>query len=239
MGIVRLGHRIDTAELLDGPLDQSPELAGNLRDLARINRWTGADLLRHKALKRLLTARRAGVAVLLDVGGGCGDGLGTAGRWATGHGVAWQGILLDHSAPTLAFASPRSGVPFRPVRGDGRRLPLADRSVDVAACSLVLHHCAPEDACALLGEMRRVARLGVIVDDLLRSHLGYAGARLMAWALTGNALTRHDGPLSVRRAYTRPEIATLLRAAGLTALWQATTPGYRTVIAARATGGRP
>jgi len=83
----------------------------------------------------------------------------------------------------------------------------------------------------VLREMARVARIGVIVDDLLRSRLGYLGARLMRTLLTANRLTRHDGPLSVRRAYRPSELAELLRRAGIRPLCQLTIPGYRSVVA--------
>jgi hypothetical protein len=67
----------------------------------------------------------------------------------------------------------------------------------------------------MLREMRRVARLGVVVNDLERSRVGLLGAWLIGHLLTANRLTRHDAPLSVRRAYTAMEMATMLRSAGL------------------------
>ena len=68
---------------------------------------------------------------------------------------------------------------------------------------------------SLLREMGRVARLGVVVNDLRRSRRGWIGAWLMGHLLTANRYTRHDAPLSVRRAYEAPEVADMLRAAGL------------------------
>jgi SAM-dependent methyltransferase len=99
--------------------------------------------------------------------------------------------------------------------GDGRSLPFADESFDIVHASLVIHHLPPDDVVALLAEMRRVARLGVVVNDLLRGRLGHTGAWLLTRLATGNAYTRHDAPLSVRRAYTLPELEALLAGAGL------------------------
>ena len=90
---------------------------------------------------------------------------------------------------------------------DGRTLPYPDRSFDVAHTSLVLHHLAPDAAVALLREMGRVARLGVVVNDLDRSRLGWIGAWLLGHLLTANRYSRIDGPLSVRRAYRAEEMA--------------------------------
>ena len=59
-----------------------------------------------------------------------------------------------------------------------------------------------------------MARRGVVVSDLERSAPAYVGARLMALVLR-NPLTAHDGPVSVLRAYTPPELLALARRAGL------------------------
>ena len=55
--------------------------------------------------------------------------------------------------------------------------------------------------------MGRVARLGIVVNDLERGRLGWLGAWLMGHLLTGNRYTRHDAPLSVRRAYRTARLA--------------------------------
>ena len=64
--------------------------------------------------------------------------------------------------------------------------------------------------------MARVARLGVVVNDLDRTRLGWIGALLMGHLLTRNRYTRNDAPLSVRRAFRPDETAAMLRQAGLT-----------------------
>ncbi len=62
--------------------------------------------------------------------------------------------------------------------------------------------------------MGRVARLGIIVNDLSRSRLAWVGAWVMAHTLTRNRFTRHDAPLSVRRAYLPAEAWALILTAG-------------------------
>ena len=63
--------------------------------------------------------------------------------------------------------------------------------------------------------MARVARLGIVVNDLDRGRVHWLGAWLIAHLITGNRYTRHDAPLSVRRAYRRREMRELLAEAGL------------------------
>lgn len=209
----------DAVELLDGPLDDQAALAANLRDLRRINRWLGGAALSAAAIDALAAHRED--LTLLDVGTGGGDIPIALIERARARGRRISVVAIDSRPEILAAA-----ILERPVVastdglelhvGDGRSLPYPDRSFDVAHASLVLHHCTPDEAASLLREMARVARLGVVVNDLDRGWLGWIGAWLLGHLLTGNRYTRHDAPASVRRAYRVNEMAEMLRAAGLT-----------------------
>ena len=56
--------------------------------------------------------------------------------------------------------------------------PWPDGSFDVVHCSLLVHHLEPRDAIAFLREAGRVARLGVIVNDLVRARRNWVVARV-------------------------------------------------------------
>jgi ubiquinone/menaquinone biosynthesis C-methylase UbiE len=209
----------NAVELLDGPLDDPVALAGNLRDLRRINRWLGGAVLSIAAIEALADHRAE--LTLLDVGtGGADIPLALLG-WAGQRSRRLTVVGIDSRPEILAAAvraNPASAITDRLELhvGDGRSLSYPDRSFDVVHASLVLHHLGPEAALQLLREMARVARLGIVVNDLHRGRLGWVGAWLLGHLLTGNRYTRHDAPLSVRRAYRLDEMTDLLRAAGLT-----------------------
>jgi ubiquinone/menaquinone biosynthesis C-methylase UbiE len=214
-----MDRRTDALELLDGSLDDPATLVGNLRDLRRVNRWLGGASLSSEAIDTLAAHRHE--VTLIDVGTGGADIPLALLAGAAERGRGLSVVAIDSRAEVLAaavLATPvlavTDGIELHV--GDGRSLPFPDRSFDVAHCSLVVHHCTPAEAVALLREMARVARLGVVVNDLDRRWLGWLGAWLMGHLLTANRYTRHDAPLSVRRAYTASEMAGLLRASGLT-----------------------
>jgi ubiquinone/menaquinone biosynthesis C-methylase UbiE len=209
----------DAVELLDGPLDDPVALAGNLRDLRRINRWLGGAALSSAAIQALAAHRPQ--MTLLDVGTGGADIPLALLAWARRSGRRLTVVAIDNRPEVLAAAvrtNPGSATSDRLELhvGDGRSLPYPDRSFDVAHASLVLHHLGPEAAVELLREMARVARLGIVINDVDRGRLGWFGAWLFGHLLTANRYTRHDAPLSVRRAYRPAEATELLRAAGLT-----------------------
>jgi 2-polyprenyl-3-methyl-5-hydroxy-6-metoxy-1,4-benzoquinol methylase len=93
------------------------------------------------------------------------------------------------------------------VCGDVRRLPLADRSVDVVTCSQLLHHFEDAEIPVILRELDRVARECVVISDLRRSWLAACGFWLVSWPLGFHRVTRHDGTLTVLRGFTAAELA--------------------------------
>ncbi len=197
-------------ELMDRPVDAPDELEGNLADIAFANRWLGgvAPVTRE--------IRRVGARTVLDIGSGAGDVPHALVRDGRRRGIDVRVTCLDRSAEMLAIARRRTGGDERLtfVQGEGERLPFDDASFDVVTCTLALHHFEPVPARELLHEMRRVARITPIVADLTRSTLAYAATWLYARAASRNRLTRHDAPLSVRRAYAPDEAVALARDAG-------------------------
>ena len=230
-------RRATTAEeLLDGPLEDVDTLAGNLRDLSRANRWLGGSAISWRAIESLVgTADRASI---IDVGTGAADIPRALIDRARAAGRVWRFTAVDSRPEVLEAAravDPRlTGTPGLTLRvGDGRSLPFEDGAFDVAHTSLVIHHMGADEAVRVLTEMRRVARRGVVVNDLVRGRLAWLGAWVLAHGATGNRFTRHDAPLSVARAYSRDELVDLLAGAGLDVHRRFGVPfGYRWAVAA-------
>jgi ubiquinone/menaquinone biosynthesis C-methylase UbiE len=210
-------------ELLDGDLTDERVLEGNLRDLRRINRFSGGCELSRKAIEAL--ALEAGLASdrpasLLDVGtGGADIPMALIADWRR-RGRRLTVLGIDSRAEILAAAGRErpavlaaNGLTLR--LADGRTLPFEDGSFDFAHASLVLHHLDSADAATLIREMARVGRHGMVINDLARGRLRYVGAWVLLHVASRNAFTRHDGPLSVRRAYSLAEVRALVREAGL------------------------
>jgi ubiquinone/menaquinone biosynthesis C-methylase UbiE len=211
-------------ELLDGPLDDPAALAGNLRDLRRVNRLLGGVRLSRLAIDRLSRVAPTHLDLrptsIIDVGTGAADIPVALLADARRRGRRLEVMAIDVRPEVLeaarAIRPALARVPGLALGvSDGRSLPHPDRSVDIAHASLVIHHLEPDEAVALLVEMARIARVGIVVNDLNRGRWHWLGAWLIGHLLTRNAYTRRDGPLSVRRAYTRREMRGLLARAGL------------------------
>ena len=227
-----LAQRSHEHELLDDASLDAVELRANLRELGMLNRLPGGTAASIAAIELLADGARD--LVVLDVGTGGGEMALAFARHGRRGRARWQVIAADSHPEVLAVAARRlhRDPSATTLLADGRRLPLDDGSVDVAHASLLIHHFEPQDALALLAELRRVARVGVVVNDLRRGVLPYLITSATVLALSRARYTRHDGPLSARRAYTLRELDELLHAAGLSVVSRSPALMPRVVTAA-------
>ena len=220
-------RRIVALELMDQPGVDVGEFRANFDDIEFANRRFGGSLpVTCEVLSHVTPPETFGV---LDVGCGSADIARDLVRAATGFVTV---VGLDSNADILAIARERTplALPISFVHADGGALPFDDASFDIAMCNLALHHFEPPAAVAMLRELRRVSRVTPLVCDLVRSRIAFLGAWLFARILAKNRLTKHDGPLSVRRAYTPDEALALARDAGWHAPRVTREPFFRMVL---------
>jgi len=203
-------------EVLDGVV-APPERAASLADIDRLNSWFGGYALSLRAIRRLAAEvprdRRLRV---IDVGGGTGAFAVRVAQWARRSGRVVRVVVVDRDPTALRLA--RRAVATYPeivlVCGDAAALPCRSRSVDIVTSALTLHHLEPAQASAGLREMTTAARLGVVVNDLRRRRLSLGLVWLVTRLLGCHPISRHDGPLSVRRSYSGDELRALAEHAG-------------------------
>ena len=221
-----LGIRTDAVELLDGGRLTLPEVERNLADLARLNRLPGGVAASVKGVRRLLDGRSD--ARILDAGTGRGDmPIAFARR-------GWATTALDSNPAVVPIARRETAAESRieVVEGDARSLPFDDDAFEVSHCSLLLHHFEPAEVVTALRELARVARGGVVINDLRRGILPLVSTAVSVTVLGGSRVTRADGLVSARRAYTLGELDELIGEAGLVVCWRSSGWMPRVVTAA-------
>lgn len=142
----------------------------------------------------------------LDVGGATGDMASEVQKSLARFGISLRPVVLDRAAGHLGATLPS-------VCGNALALPFRDASFDVVGSSLFAHHLEPEELLLFAAEGLRVARHAFLLDDLVRNALHFALA-VAGRPIYRSRLTRHDAPVSVRRAYTVDEIRGILQPAG-------------------------
>jgi 2-polyprenyl-3-methyl-5-hydroxy-6-metoxy-1,4-benzoquinol methylase len=227
--------RATGSELMDDPEVDRSQLEHSLRDLRAVNRWLGGTRVVVHHLRRILPRLPSGTIQLLDVATGSADIPIHLVRWARRRSVRLEILATDAHPATVALAREHTlGEPeIEVAQANALDLPYADGSFDVALCATALHHFSREDAVCVLRELGRVARCAVIVSDLRRSRLALAGAHLLAATLwRNNPVARHDGPLSVRQAFTAAELRELAQLARLANARVHTHPVFRVALVA-------
>ncbi|WP_019946578.1 methyltransferase domain-containing protein [Hymenobacter aerophilus] len=214
-----LRARSEQPELMDDLTLASDELRQNLDELETVNTWLGGYAPVLDALARLRPRFPAGRPLrIADLGSGGGDTLRQLARWARRCQVPVELVGIDANAFMLDYAAAKAQaypeISFQ--QADIFSPEFARQPFDILTASLFCHHFSDTELVQMLAQWRQQAGVAVIINDLHRHPLAYHSIRWLTRLLGGSRLVRHDAPLSVARAFTRPELEALLAAAGIT-----------------------
>lgn len=214
---LELEQRSSAKELMDTVPLSAPVVDETLRFLELTNRRFGGTALVLRYLRRWRanwTGERA--ITVLDVGTGAADIPRALVLWARAAGLEMRVTGIDVVPDIAAAARHRvRGVPEITIEQVGLdAIAASGRRFDYVTASLFLHHVPAARVGDALRALDRLATRGVIVGDLRRSPVSFAAVGFLS-AVAGNQVVRHDGPLSVRRAFTVNELASLAERAGL------------------------
>jgi len=194
-----------------------------LDDIRWINRLLGGYSATNSVFDPLLHTHSN--LRVLDVGTGSGDYPARLVRRAHRRDTEMNAVGVDVNPATVGYGRAWLDAHLSPpLRGrvrlevaDALHLPYPDDAFDVTHAALFLHHFHGPEAPRLLREMARVSRLGIVVNDLHRHPLAYAGIWALSRLLRMAPMVQHDGPLSVQRGFRRSDLEALAHEAPLSA----------------------
>jgi len=202
-------------EMMDLPGNSPEALAGDLRNLRRLNRFVRGSRSVVFALWRMLGHERFNQVSVLDVGTGSADiPMAILARAKRSH-VAMKIVAIEANPITARIARRRTDrhSEINIFQGDAGALPFSTGAFDFVVASQFLHHFSEAKILDLLKQWSKLARRAIVISDLVRHPCAYHGIRLLTRLTTRNVMTLSDAPLSVRRAFTLPEWRDLLRQA--------------------------
>jgi len=205
-------RRTTSHELLDDDRGTPEEIQQSLDDLWRINRWLGGVSSSVKLLEHFFDRTGPHPVRILDVGAGDARLAERLRSELLRRNIQAQFFVLDRRLTHLWNGRPSlAGV--GPVVADVLALPFPDQSFEVVMCNLLFHHFSGPMAQEFLHRLAAVSSEAVLINDLERHALPYLFIRC-AYPFARSRITRHDGPASVRQAYTYGELRSLVREAG-------------------------
>jgi len=218
-------RRTTTQELLDDDLGTPEEIRLSLDDLWRINRRLGGVSSSLRMLEHFFSRTGNHPVRILDVGAGDSRLAIRLRTELSQRGIRAEFFVLDRRLTHLKSGRP-AAASLLPVVADVFGLPFPERTFNVVMCNLFFHHFSGDKARELLRRMAEVASEAVLVNDLERHFLPYLFIKI-ATPFARSRLTRHDGPASVRQAYTRDELALLAADAGFRNFEAERVPPFR------------
>lgn len=209
-----LRTRVFDAEIMDDPDLPHSEIAPVLAGLAKVNSWFGG----HKSLINVLKnfPIQTGYSIS-DWGCGGGDTLIAIAKWAAKNKLDLKLTGIDMAPAAISFARKASAgftnidyVQANVITDTGDI-----KTHDIIISSLFTHHFDDEQWVQLIKNMHASARKGIIITDLHRHWVLYYAIKLITGIFTSNKMARHDGPLSVKRAFKKQDLVALLKKAAI------------------------
>lgn len=185
--------------------------------LDNIGKWLGGDHATISALRRMKNTPLS----ILDVG--CGGGLFTiklAAEFPNARilGIDINPLAIEFAKNRLAsMRHPPSNVSFE-LRSEGK-LTEPKKSYDVVLATLVCHHMTDDVLIEFISKACCVAKQKVIINDLHRHPLAFYLFKMISPIFFRNRLVLNDGPISIRRAFTKKELDDYLHAFHYTISW--------------------
>lgn len=177
-----------------------------LRELEIINRLLGGDKVTLDGINRLIKKDRS--YTIADIGCGGGDLAMKIGKQNNNVKV----VGIDANPNIVAFAKRQyPGIEFHTL--DVFSDEFRKKEYDIITATLFVHHFSDEQLIELFRSFN--ARVGVVINDIHRHSLSYYSIKFLTKLFSKSAMVKFDAPLSVRRAFKRKELVTILDKAGI------------------------
>ena len=214
--MVSFKNRSGQPEMMDAPGISDQLLHKNLGELDIMNRYIGGHAISLEGIKRLMNNRLKEYHIV-DLGCGSGDVLRFIARWARANQYHVKLTGVDMNTDAIKYLIQKS-IEYPEISGITANYEdfLAETAdIDIVHCGLFCHHLDDTKLVQLFRNLKTSSCQGIIINDLQRNPLAYYGVWFLTRLLNGTALSKHDGPVSVLRAFKRNEIENLINDAGL------------------------
>jgi ubiquinone/menaquinone biosynthesis C-methylase UbiE len=200
-----LRQRSYQKEIMDDFSITDDRIKTALNELKIINKYLGGRSTSRKGLEIISREIKSNNGIrILDVGSGGSDNF----KYLENNGRAIHVTSLDINKGVCRFVKgdePLANV----VCGNALNLPFKGLSFDIIHVSLFLHHFNEDEINNLMRSFFKITRYGIIVNDLQRSVLAYAGIKFLTFLFSKSEMVKNDGPLSVKRGFLKHELKEL------------------------------
>ena len=214
----QLSSRSTDIELMDDLSCEGEIIDKTLRELDVINHWLGGNQVTINGLSSLLSdIDKKRPLTIADIGCGSGDMVARISRWGERTSRSVEVVGIDANPNIVNYARTHS----RNQRISFETLNILDdefsrRKFDIVVATLFMHHFTNTQLVQIFGSLGRQTTIGFVVNDIHRHPLALHSIKLLTSLFSRSSMVIHDAPLSVRRAFTRADLESILSQAGIT-----------------------
>ncbi len=208
--------RADIPEIMDDLNCTGEVVNQTLRELEFINRWLGGNKVTINGIKELIKDLNNPINIV-DLGCGGGDLLKEVAHWGRWKKVRITLTGIDANPNIIAFAEANTKgyeeINFKTLNVQTEVFNYVD--YDIAVATLFTHHFNNQELVNLLRILTRQTKIGVVINDLHRHGLAYYSIKILTQLFSKSAMVKYDAPVSVLRGFSRQDLESILKEAGI------------------------
>jgi len=210
--MLNLSKRSYEPEMMDDLKMEGEVLASTLRQIAMVNKWLGGSSLILGGIKKIIKKDKyLKLLKIADFGCGGGEILREIAIWARKNKIKTELTGFDANAYTISYAKEQS-VAFPEIKFeqlDIFEFEAIQNQYDISLCSLFLHHFNEDEILLIIKKLYASSSRALLINDLQRSLIAYYLFKLVTFVLGASKMVRHDGLLSVKKAFRKNELKLL------------------------------
>lgn len=205
-----LQYRNTESELMDNPKVTIDMLRLVFKDINRSNRCLGGNAITLANVCKLMKEYPRKQYTIADIG--CGDGeilRQIAGYFRnTKMEVVLIGLDLNENALTIARELSVDFPEITFLKQDILALKPQEFSCDILLCTLTMHHFSNEQIPLFLSKFIKLAKIGIVINDLQRSALAYYLFKGFSAIFIKTKIAKHDGLISIKSGFKKKDLIT-------------------------------
>ena len=200
-------YRSDAPETMDDFSMEGEILRDALDKIASINRLLGGNKVTLDGVRKLIATKPEGyVFHITDIGCGNGDMLRALAEYGRARrlnfvlkGIDANNFTISH-ARNLSKAYENISYDCIDIFDD------KNEECDIMLCTLTLHHFKDEEILGFLRSYLKLAKVGIVINDLHRSALAYYLFTALCFVFGLNYMSKQDGLISILRGFKRKDL---------------------------------
>jgi 2-polyprenyl-3-methyl-5-hydroxy-6-metoxy-1,4-benzoquinol methylase len=208
--------RSDGLEIMDDLDCKGKVVDQTLRELDFINHWLGGNDVTINAVKFVWNSiPKDQTITIADLGCGSGEMLRILEVLAKKENrkVELKGFDANPNITSFAKKHPKNSnnISYHAVNVFSQEF--QNQKFDIILATLFMHHFTEAELVSLFSSLKKQTSAAIIINDIHRHPLAYHSIKLLTKAFSRSSMVKFDAPLSVLRAFTKPELQTILRKA--------------------------